>query len=117
MGITKQVIEKITDRAELGYKKYGQTMDRKDLNYIDWLEHLQEELMDAIQYIQAAINKEMEERCSITENIEAGSAQSAGQESHQKSQNTAILSATDLILMEETVEVQLEPIKQQKKAS
>ena len=116
MGITKQVIEKITDRAELGYKKYGQTMDRKDLSYTDWLEHLQEELMDAIQYIQAAINKEMEERCIITESTGDGSAQSAGQESPQKSQSTAIASVTDLTLMEESIEVQLEPLKQQKEA-
>ena len=43
----EQVIEQIRKRADVGEKKYGVTLEREDLSIIDWLQHLQEELMDA----------------------------------------------------------------------
>ena len=48
----EQVINKIRERAEVGKNKYGVTMERTDLNTLDWLVHLQEELMDAAVYIE-----------------------------------------------------------------
>lgn len=51
-SILKSVIDKLLTRSVLGQKKYGTTMDRNDLSIYDWLNHLQEELMDAIQYIE-----------------------------------------------------------------
>lgn len=48
--IVQQVIDKFSSRSELGIKKYGTTLD--DNNTDDFLEHLQEELMDAILYIE-----------------------------------------------------------------
>jgi hypothetical protein len=36
----------------VGKKKYGVTLDRNDLSLSDWLTHLQEELMDAVNYIE-----------------------------------------------------------------
>lgn len=48
----KQVIEKYLDRAEAGLHKYGTTLERKDLTTDEWLNHLQEELMDATLYIE-----------------------------------------------------------------
>lgn len=51
-SILQSVIDKLHTRSEAGQKKYGTTMDRKDLSIYDWLNHLQEELMDAIQYIE-----------------------------------------------------------------
>jgi hypothetical protein len=50
--IEQQVIDKINQRAAIGKSKYGVTMERQDLNKADWLNHLQEELLDAIIYIE-----------------------------------------------------------------
>ena len=47
------VIDRIKERSAVGIKKYGTTLAREDLTTIDWLNHLQEELMDAINYIEA----------------------------------------------------------------
>lgn len=47
-----KVIEKLHHRSLVGQKKYGTTMDREDLTLVQWLNHLQEELCDAIQYIE-----------------------------------------------------------------
>jgi hypothetical protein len=50
--IEQQVIDKINQRAAIGKNKYGVTMERQDLKKADWLNHLQEELLDAIIYIE-----------------------------------------------------------------
>lgn len=46
------VIELLRDRGEVGRKKYGVSMDRNDLTMVQWLQHLQEELGDALQYAE-----------------------------------------------------------------
>jgi len=46
------VREKFKHRAEMGYQKYGVTTERQDVNLYRWLTHLQEELMDAVVYIE-----------------------------------------------------------------
>lgn len=51
-SIVQEVIDKFYSRSETGIKKYGTTLDRNDLNLTQWLNHLQEELMDAILYIE-----------------------------------------------------------------
>ena len=48
----EKVIEKIRQRAKVGLKKYGVTMEREDLTNIEWLTHLQEELLDGAVYIE-----------------------------------------------------------------
>jgi hypothetical protein len=50
--IVLKVLAKYYERSQLGIKKYGRTLDRDDLSLIDWLNHLQEELMDATLYIE-----------------------------------------------------------------
>tara|TARA_R100001015_G_C4526051_1_gene93735 strand:- start:113 stop:346 length:234 start_codon:yes stop_codon:yes gene_type:complete len=50
--IEENVIKKIRERAETGFDKYGKSMDRNDLDFFDWLEHLHEELMDGCVYIE-----------------------------------------------------------------
>ena len=47
-----EVVDMYFDRAEKGYKKYGTTTEREDVDLLGWLTHLQEELMDATVYIQ-----------------------------------------------------------------
>ena len=48
--IVQQVVDKFNQRSELGIKKYGTTLEEN--NNDDFLNHLQEELMDAILYIE-----------------------------------------------------------------
>ena len=50
--IVLKVLSKYYERSQLGIQKYGRTLDRDDLSLIDWLNHLQEELMDATLYIE-----------------------------------------------------------------
>ena len=50
--IVLKVLAKYYERSQLGIQKYGRTLDRDDLNLTDWLNHLQEELMDATLYIE-----------------------------------------------------------------
>lgn len=48
--IVQQVLAKFSSRSEIGIKKYGKTLQDNDAD--DFLNHLQEELMDAVLYIQ-----------------------------------------------------------------
>lgn len=50
--IVLKVLTKYYERSKKGIKKYGHTLNRDDLSFIDWLNHLQEELMDATLYIE-----------------------------------------------------------------
>jgi hypothetical protein len=50
------VADKMRARAQMGYKKYGKTVDRNDLTFLQWIVHLQEELMDATVYAQRLIS-------------------------------------------------------------
>ena len=45
-------------RADHGFKKYGVTTERTDLDLMQWIQHLKEELMDATVYIHR-IQKEL----------------------------------------------------------
>ena len=56
-SIVESLIKKYKDRSEVGIKKYGTTLDREDLNTLDWLKHLQEELMDASLYIEKLLKE------------------------------------------------------------
>lgn len=46
------VMYALARRSVFGYKKYGVTTERTDVNVLGWLQHLQEELMDAAIYIE-----------------------------------------------------------------
>jgi methylaspartate ammonia-lyase len=50
--VVLKVLSKYYERSQLGIQKYGSTLDRDDLSLTDWLNHLQEELMDATLYIE-----------------------------------------------------------------
>ena len=53
----KNVITQLRDREEQGMSKYGVNTERKDLSTLEWLQHLQEELMDATVYIEKLKNE------------------------------------------------------------
>ena len=48
--IVDSIIEQFSKRSEVGIKKYGTTLEEN--NNDDFLQHLKEELMDAILYIE-----------------------------------------------------------------
>jgi hypothetical protein len=56
--VVERVVDKFVSRSDLGFAKYGRTLDsertggHKDL--FGYLNDVQEELMDAILYLQAA---------------------------------------------------------------
>jgi hypothetical protein len=56
--VVRNVVNKFVKRSDVGFDKYGQTLDTerktrmKDL--VGYLNDIQEELMDAVLYIQAA---------------------------------------------------------------
>ena len=52
--IIEKVIEKIRSRSDVGFKKYGVTLEQDDQPLDKWLTDSQEELMDAINYIEKA---------------------------------------------------------------
>ena len=54
------VINSIREREERGMSKYGVNTDRTDLSTLEWLQHLQEELMDGAVYIER-IKKELQQ--------------------------------------------------------
>jgi len=51
-SVVTSVIAAFKRRADFGKAKYGVTLDRTDLGFLDWVQHAQEELMDAILYLE-----------------------------------------------------------------
>jgi hypothetical protein len=51
-SVVDSILNKFVDRAELGFKKYNNTLDRNDLSKLDWINHAQDELMDGILYLE-----------------------------------------------------------------
>jgi len=54
--ILNELISEFENREQIGFLKYGTTMDRTDLNFSDWLQHFKEELMDGLLYLQKIQN-------------------------------------------------------------
>jgi hypothetical protein len=63
-SIEENVCFKILKRSEIGKEKYGVTMERQDLNRLQWLKHAQEEAMDIAVYLEKLI--ELEEQKPFT---------------------------------------------------
>ena len=55
-----RIVERFRSRSINGYETYGKTLDRTDLSKLEWLNHLQEELMDSVLYIEKLKTIEME---------------------------------------------------------
>ena len=51
-SVVYSIINKFKERADIGMKKYGKNLDRNDLTTLDWIQHAQEEHMDAILYLE-----------------------------------------------------------------
>jgi hypothetical protein len=63
--VVENVCDKFLRRSDVGYEKYGRTLDTerrgKHKDLLGYLNDVQEELMDAVLYIQAAREEMMEQ--------------------------------------------------------
>jgi|TARA_R110002073_G_scaffold161445_2_gene317013 hypothetical protein len=50
--IVATVMQRMSDRSEIGMEKYGCTMMREDVTTVDWIDHAIEELLDAAVYLE-----------------------------------------------------------------
>jgi len=50
--VVERVVDKFVSRSDVGFAKYGVTLDNDKSNIFQWINHLQEELMDAVLYLQ-----------------------------------------------------------------
>lgn len=51
-NIVERVVSLFRSRSQRGIQKYGTTLDKNELSNREWLQHLQEELMDAALYVE-----------------------------------------------------------------
>ena len=51
-SVVMNVLQKFVERSKFGKSKYGCDLDRNDLGVLDWIQHAQEEHMDAILYLE-----------------------------------------------------------------
>lgn len=50
--VVENVVDKFVSRSDVGFAKYGKTLRDDDSDLFTWVNHLQEELMDAVLYMQ-----------------------------------------------------------------
>ena len=51
-SVVYSIVKQFIQRSDFGFKKYGTNLDRTDLSVLDWIQHAQEEHMDAILYLE-----------------------------------------------------------------
>lgn len=56
--VVQRVRATLLARSQAGIQKYGTSMAREDLTTLDWLHHLQQELLDGAVYAQKLIDRE-----------------------------------------------------------
>jgi hypothetical protein len=64
--VVENVVDKFVSRSDVGFAKYGKTLRDDPSDVHTWLNHFQEELMDAVLYVQRL----KEEVTSIKEELE-----------------------------------------------
>jgi hypothetical protein len=69
-SVVTSVIEAFKSRAAFGQKKYGTNLDRTDLSFLQWIQHSQEELMDAILYLEKIKKVASEKKVSEDELVD-----------------------------------------------
>ena len=67
--IIQKVVEKFISRSDVGFSKYKVTLDEDSKSINEWLNNIQEELMDAVNYIEKArsVLREEIEECYIND--------------------------------------------------
>jgi hypothetical protein len=59
--VVERVVDKFISRSDVGFEKYGVTLNDDKSNLFAWINHLQEELMDAVLYLQKLKESSTEE--------------------------------------------------------
>lgn len=59
--VVERVVDKFVSRSDVGFAKYGITLEDDKSNIFQWINHLQEELMDAVLYLQKLKEETTEE--------------------------------------------------------
>ena len=62
----ENVCNSLREREKRGMSKYGVNTMRKDLSTLEWLQHLQEELMDACVYVEKLKNEMKETQAEMS---------------------------------------------------
>ena len=70
-SIVDSILNKFVDRAEMGFNKYNNTLDRKDLSKVEWINHAQEEFMDGILYLER-LKQELNEQTTEDSKADSG---------------------------------------------
>jgi hypothetical protein len=65
------VVRKHVERAGHGLNKYGVTTERTDLTRAQWLQHLQDELMDGAIYLQRLLKDDAQAQLAVEREREA----------------------------------------------
>ena len=69
--VVERVVDKFVSRSDVGFAKYGITLEDDKSNLFAWINHLQEELMDAVLYMQKLKESSAEEmQEGLLKNIE-----------------------------------------------
>ena len=50
--VVERVVDKFVSRSDVGFKKYGVTLQDDHSDIFAWINHVQEEMMDAVLYLQ-----------------------------------------------------------------
>jgi hypothetical protein len=50
--IVLRVLARFNERSQVGINKYNTTLERTDLDTLEWLTHAQEEAMDFVLYLE-----------------------------------------------------------------
>lgn len=51
-SVVFSIISQFVNRSVMGREKYRTTLDRDDLSVLEWIQHAQEQHMDAILYLE-----------------------------------------------------------------
>jgi hypothetical protein len=67
-SIVESVRQDLLDRSKAGIKKYHNTLDREDLDLVDWIQHAYEEMLDGALYLKRA-KRDIEEMNSCWDDL------------------------------------------------
>lgn len=56
--VVERVVDKFVSRSDVGFAKYGVTLNDDKSNLFAWINHLQEELQDGILYIEKILSND-----------------------------------------------------------
>ncbi len=72
-SVVRAICEKFLQRSAVGRAKYGTDLDRTDLSPLDWIQHAQEEHMDAILYLEKLKRVLQEKDEKVDKTLQVGS--------------------------------------------